>query len=743
MKKYWKKIGAFVLTILMVSQIFLSDSLSMTTEAAGPKLAISHQTMKMVAGQSATLKVTGATKTVKWSTSNKKIATVSKNGKVNARKTGKCTIKAKVGKSQVTCKVTVNKVGLNKTKLDLGIKDSATLKVLRNKKKVIWTSTNKKVVTVSKKGKLTAKKAGKATIKAKVGKNTYKCVVTVKNNNKSSKDRNGAYNYSYEPEVMIDELKKEKAYTVTEVSDGIQITIKRDSRTKEVESGDVVVLPDKQGKPYVAMKVDTVRNAGSKLVYTGTAAEYTDIFEKIDIDYNKQETFDGFEFNQSMVDTSAHSTINDGMQGTSSKAAGSASLEAEDGLGNKFLIKKKADGIVLEAKQASGLFGSVEMKNPKVSLDIDVKVNDKGVKANKVKATVTEDVYTSLGYKSSVKNPNAGKKMEWYLGHKECYVKAGFFVDIVYYLQLGVNGEFSVKTKTTATMGIDYQNNKLKTIHTSEFQPNEVKVEASGNLGFEVKLNLRFGGYWNNNLRKAQWEVGIIGFEGFLGPAFKAKNITHATKPYLCQTIDFYLSLNLKISDFGIYNLLKSMKLKTEWKPLDDNKSNPFRFTWHYEDGKRVNECTFGKDIGDDIVVENELKDNWNYILDKQNKTVNLAQLGKCNYVKWYKIKLTKHQTIVIKGKVFDRTDESKLKDCITLFDSEGFRIPLVRQTKSGKLVYGDTFDEVLEPGTYYVRVDNFDQNGEKCFFTTAGNVYIGRSFADGRIGKYIEFSWK
>ena len=143
-----------------------------------------------------------------------------------------------------------------------------------------------------------------------------------------------------------------------------------------------------------------------------------------------------------------------------------------------------------------------------------------------------------------------------------------------------------------------------------------------------------------------------------------------------------------------------------------------------------------------------KMKDYGNYCVGKAktinpDKQVKVAQLGKCNYVKWYKIKLTKCQAIVIKGKVFDRTDETKLRDCITLFDSEGFRIPLVRQAKSGKLVYGDRFDEVLEPGTYYVRVDNFDQNGEKCFFTTAGNVFIGRSFADGRIGKYIEFSWK
>ncbi len=73
------------------------------------------------------------------------------------------------------------KVKLNKTKLTLYLKKTATLKVKGTKKKVKWSSSNKKVAIVSKKGKVTAKKKGTATITAKIGKNKYKCKVTVKN----------------------------------------------------------------------------------------------------------------------------------------------------------------------------------------------------------------------------------------------------------------------------------------------------------------------------------------------------------------------------------------------------------------------------------------------------------------------------------------------------------------------------------------------------------------------------------
>lgn len=69
---------------------------------------------------------------------------------------------------------------LNQTKVTVTVGKSVTLKVKNTKKKVKWSTSNKKVATVSKKGKVTGKKAGKATITAKVGGKKYTCKVTVK-----------------------------------------------------------------------------------------------------------------------------------------------------------------------------------------------------------------------------------------------------------------------------------------------------------------------------------------------------------------------------------------------------------------------------------------------------------------------------------------------------------------------------------------------------------------------------------
>lgn len=67
---------------------------------------------------------------------------------------------------------------INKTKATLIKGQTLQLKVT-NAKSVKWSTSKKSVATVTNKGKVSAKKTGKATITAKVGKKSYKCVVTV------------------------------------------------------------------------------------------------------------------------------------------------------------------------------------------------------------------------------------------------------------------------------------------------------------------------------------------------------------------------------------------------------------------------------------------------------------------------------------------------------------------------------------------------------------------------------------
>ena len=70
-------------------------------------------------------------------------------------------------------------VKINKKSISIKVGKTYKLKLKGTKKKVKWSTSNKKVATVSSKGVVKGKKAGKATITAKVGKKKYKCKVKV------------------------------------------------------------------------------------------------------------------------------------------------------------------------------------------------------------------------------------------------------------------------------------------------------------------------------------------------------------------------------------------------------------------------------------------------------------------------------------------------------------------------------------------------------------------------------------
>ena len=81
------------------------------------------------------------------------------------------------------CAAPAHAAKLNKTSLKITKGKSTYLTVSGTKTKPVWSTSNKKVVTVKKyskyKAKLTAKGTGTAYITARVGKKTYKCKVTV------------------------------------------------------------------------------------------------------------------------------------------------------------------------------------------------------------------------------------------------------------------------------------------------------------------------------------------------------------------------------------------------------------------------------------------------------------------------------------------------------------------------------------------------------------------------------------
>lgn len=132
------------------------------------------------------------------------------------------------------------KVKLSKTKATVYVGKTVTLKLKNNKKKVKWSTSNKKVATVTKKGKVKGKKAGKATITATVGKKKYKCKVIVKTNKKSKNIQETLPTYAVEISNNLD---------ATSAYDKISITIKN-TGIETIFLGNYTDLQEKYMKVY-------------------------------------------------------------------------------------------------------------------------------------------------------------------------------------------------------------------------------------------------------------------------------------------------------------------------------------------------------------------------------------------------------------------------------------------------------------------------------------------------------------
>ena len=193
MKKSFKKMGAVLVAVAVTASTVTLPENTVAVEAASKvKITnVSTRTLTITKGSSKQLKAKAGGKKITWSSSNKKVVSVSQRGKIRGLKKGKATITAKAKNSKkATLKVTVGTKVSNVNLLRkvyvtyVGGKTSIRPVVSPSKasnKKLVYSSSNKKVATVSKKGVITGKKTGTAKVTAKAADGSGKKVTaTVK-----------------------------------------------------------------------------------------------------------------------------------------------------------------------------------------------------------------------------------------------------------------------------------------------------------------------------------------------------------------------------------------------------------------------------------------------------------------------------------------------------------------------------------------------------------------------------------
>lgn len=170
---------------------------------------------------------------------------------------------------QVSNVSAASRVKLNKKTATVYVGKTVRLKVKNNKKKVKWSSINKKIATVNSKGKVKGIKAGKTTIKAKVGKKTYKCRITVKKK-KATKPSKVPQQTKPAEQPTTKPADSSTKDNVESVEDWIFKSTSSRCWIQEYVGNDTdIIIPDKiNGKTVVGITDDAFKNVKYKFMVT-------------------------------------------------------------------------------------------------------------------------------------------------------------------------------------------------------------------------------------------------------------------------------------------------------------------------------------------------------------------------------------------------------------------------------------------------------------------------------------------
>lgn len=577
--------------------------------------------------------------TVKWSTSKKSVATVNKKGKVTIKKKGTATIKATAGGKTYTCKLTVKKAKITRgqwinalvKKLNLTVPkkydeysfvdidnckyknaiqlayncgiipqtddgkflpnapatrefaaysavkglgfDVSTAAALTCKDKSgisyqeeVSKALEMKMLSLSKK-KFNPQKEISKSDKNKILKvvKTYVDAVTVTKN---------VEKVEYDDAVQLVENKVDYSIDSSSTEDSIKITIPAGSDIATPQKGEIVVLSGSSTSENVAIKVETVSTDDSgNVTITGSQPELEEVFDSIDIEKNLTVELSDF-----VSDTSALKSIQLNDDG---------SLDAELNLDN-FILKASSVSkeITLGNKKEwsykeGGVSGSVTITAPVLTAIIkaDTDNGQSGLTIDQFSVSLSNQIVGTATVSGAIKN----KKIP--IGHLEADIGKGFKVWLIFDIVFNADGKATVQCTISNTISYNYINGDVT--HpisvTPSYEGTEAVVDAK--LYLETNLRVTWLGVWDEKKKDVKWDIEIAGVYFDLGAGAKASATVHDTSPKKCVDLTIYAYSEIHLeTDKGLgYLIKKTGKITTAWTLLDNNDSNQYRTTWHWE----------------------------------------------------------------------------------------------------------------------------------------------------------------
>lgn len=391
----------------------------------------------------------------------------------------------------------------------------------------------------------------------------------------------------YGENVIVNRLKNYTDYTVATDENGLyHVTINNDKETSYLKAGKMVILPANAENPkgfVLVLNADAV-TADNKVTMSGSKPE--DISTVVSsISYAGHG-----EVNEAAItaaDGVAVSYDKNGRMeqtGTVAKASGAADMAAvassKKGISTGTLTFDFGEG--KKIGKTGKLSGSVKIELPEITAVADIKMIP--LKVNEITVTLEESVAISGGLEFTAADSSEKGNLE--LGRIPIALGAtGLSADIVFELYYDAKAGISVEYRADFVQGIQYKNGNFRFIGESPAQSLELpKLEGSAKVGIELALNLTFCEIWD-----------LIGVDGKAGPAVTASATNHADAGLLCVDGTVYLSLEIELNPETIIGeFLKDACHYTLSKDIFDNENSPLKLGIHFENLKRVPECTYG-----------------------------------------------------------------------------------------------------------------------------------------------------
>lgn len=381
----------------------------------------------------------------------------------------------------------------------------------------------------------------------------------------------------YKNNVIVNRLAKYKDYSVTDLGNSTyRVEINNDKEISYLKKGNIAVMPiSRNFQNGIAIKIS--KNAvckSNKVVFEGTlVSDITQIMSDVSFAGQGQVVADAVTTVEGVSYTYSPSTTGTLKSNFDSKYTSMNQVSVPLG---KFSFDLH-EGIDLG--NGGKITGTFAVDFPELRAEIDGNVIT-GFDNILLKLTSGLSLTEKLEY--SVANATDSGSKEF--ARIPVEVVPGISVDVVLKIYYEASGSLSVGYTLETEEGIQYKDGEFRFIGNLKKNNLDItKLEGAASVGLKTDLNLVLGGVFD-----------VVGIDGKIGPRVTASATVHPND-LVCMDGAVYLSIKLELNQETILGeILKSSKHYTLSKEVMDVKNSPLKKTIHFENGVKVEKCTYG-----------------------------------------------------------------------------------------------------------------------------------------------------